>query len=90
MLTNALLITPAAAASLLTVRLPRMMLLSVLFAIASALAGLFISYHFRVSSGAAIVLACTALFGLAWLGRSVRLQRRRSAEQASLATRLPA
>ena len=53
-----------------------------------ALAGLFISYHFRVSSGAAIVLTCTALFGLAWLGRSLRLQRRRSAEQASLATRL--
>lgn len=71
-LTNALLITPAAAASLLTVRLPRMMLLSALFAIGSAVAGLFISYHFRVSSGAAIVLTCTVLFGLAWVFRAVR------------------
>ena len=71
-LTNALLITPAAAASLLTVRLPRMMLLSALFAVSAAVAGLFISYHFRVSSGAAIVLTCTALFGLAWVVRAVR------------------
>jgi manganese/iron transport system permease protein len=87
-LTNALLITPAAAASLLTVRLPRMMLLAVLFAIASALAGLFLSYHLRVSSGAAIVLTCTALFGLAWAVRALRLRRRRPAEPAGLATRL--
>ena len=87
-LTNALLITPAAAASLLTVRLPRMMLLAVLFAIASALAGLFFSYHLRVSSGAAIVLTCTALFGLAWVGRALRLRRRRAADPAGLASRL--
>ncbi len=84
-LTNALLITPAAAASLLTVRLPRMMLLAVLFAIASALAGLFFSYHLRVSSGAAIVLTCTALFGLAWFGRALHLRQRRAAEPANLA-----
>ncbi|MDQ3509584.1 MAG: metal ABC transporter permease [Actinomycetota bacterium] len=61
-LISALLITPAATASLLTKSLPRMMLLSAAFASASGLAGLYASYYLNVSSGAAIVLSCTALF----------------------------
>jgi manganese/iron transport system permease protein len=71
-LTNALLITPAAAAALLTKRLPRMMALAALMAMVSGLVGLYASYYFSVSSGAAIVLACTACFGLAWMVRAVR------------------
>ena len=66
-LTSALLVTPAAAAALLTDRLPRMMLLATLIAITSGLVGLYSSYYASVSSGAAIVLTCTACFAVAWM-----------------------
>ena len=65
-LTSALLVVPAAAASLLTNRLPRMMALACLVAVFSAIAGLLLSYHFDVASGASIVLTCIACFLLAW------------------------
>ena len=68
-LTNALLVMPVAAARLLTDRLGVMMLLACAFAVVAALAGVFASYYFSVSSGAAIVLACALLFGLAWVLR---------------------
>ena len=71
-LTNGLLVTPAAAASLLTDRLPRMMLLSSLFAVGSAVSGLYASYYSSVPSGAAIVLACSAAFALAWMIQTLR------------------
>lgn len=71
-LTSALLVTPAAAAALLTNRLPRMMLLAALIAVGSALVGLYASYYADVASGAAIVLACTACFGIAWAVHSAR------------------
>ena len=64
--------TPAAAASLVTNRLPRMMAISTLIAVASAVAGLYASYYGDVSSGAAIVLSCTACFGVAWAWRVAR------------------
>lgn len=66
-LTSALLITPAAAASLLTQRLPRMMLLAAVIAALSAYVGLWVSFQYTVSSGAAIVLTCTGFFAAAWL-----------------------
>jgi ABC-type Mn2+/Zn2+ transport system permease subunit len=68
-MTSALLITPSATASLLTTRLPRMMLIAVVVAIISSIVGLYASFYADVASGAAIVLACTVLFALAWLGR---------------------
>ena len=71
-LTSALLVTPGAAASLLTQRLERMMALGALFAVVSGLVGLYASYYFQVSSGAAIVLTCTLIFGVAWGVRAVR------------------
>lgn len=71
-LTSALLVTPAAAASLLTNRLPRMMMLAALVASLSAFGGLYASYYFSVASGAAIVLTCTLCFGAAWLIRRLR------------------
>jgi ABC-type Mn2+/Zn2+ transport system permease subunit len=58
----AMLITPAATASLLTRRLPTMMLLAALIGMVSGLAGLYLSFYLNVASGAAIVLVCTALF----------------------------
>jgi ABC-type Mn2+/Zn2+ transport system permease subunit len=71
-LISALLITPAAAASLLTKSLPRMMALSAAIAVLSGVAGLYASYHLNVSSGAAIVLSCTACFAAASVVRALR------------------
>ena len=66
-LTSALLITPAATASLLTHRLTPMMAVATLVAIGSSGAGLYASYYASVSSGAAIVLVCTLAFVVVWL-----------------------
>lgn len=71
-MTSALLITPAAAASLLTHRLWRMMGIAIVIAVASGVIGLYASFYANVSSGAAIVLACTGFFFLAWLWQALR------------------
>ncbi|RLT23050.1 MAG: metal ABC transporter permease [Chloroflexi bacterium] len=63
-LTSALLVTPAAAASLITSDLRRMMVVSALIGAGSAFVGLLLSYYFAVATGAAIVLTCTAVFGV--------------------------
>lgn len=68
----AMLVTPAAAAYLLTRRLPVMMLLAAGMAALSGVIGLYISYYASVASGAAIVLTSTAFFILAWLARNLR------------------
>jgi manganese/iron transport system permease protein len=68
----AMLVTPAATAYLLSKRLPIMMLLAVAFAVSSGIIGLYISYYLGVSSGAAIVLTCTAFFIIVWLARQLR------------------
>lgn len=60
----AMLITPAATASLLTRRLSRMMLIAVILAVFSGIAGLYLSYYLNIASGAAIVLTCTLIFAL--------------------------
>lgn len=61
----AMLVTPAATASLLTRRLPVMMVVAASVGAASAVIGLYLSYYVNVASGAAIVLMCTAFFLLA-------------------------
>jgi manganese/iron transport system permease protein len=58
----AMLVTPAATASLLTRRLPTMMLVAATIGALSAVIGLYLSYYVSVASGAAIVLVCTAFF----------------------------
>lgn len=68
----AMLVTPAATAYLLTRRMWVMMLLAVLIACFSGLVGLYLSFYVNVASGAAIVLTCTALFGLVWGGQALR------------------
>jgi ABC-type Mn2+/Zn2+ transport system permease subunit len=73
-LTNAVLIIPATSAALLTDRLIYMMLLAAGMAVASSVVGLYGSYYWNVSSGAAIVLTCTACFGGA---RGIRLWQQR-------------
>jgi ABC-type Mn2+/Zn2+ transport system permease subunit len=74
-LTSAMLVTPAAAAALVTNRLPRMMFIASLIAIASGVAGLYISFYQNVSSGAAIVLMCTLFFGVAWIVRILKTRK---------------
>jgi len=63
----ALLVTPAAAASLLVKRLPGIMVLGALFTLIAVVAGFYTSYYFNLPSGAAIVLALTSIFALVFL-----------------------
>lgn len=65
-LTGALLITPAAAASLLTNSLPCMMVIASAIAVVSGIVGIYASYYLDVASGPAIVLTCTIIFGVSW------------------------
>ena len=61
----AMLVTPAAAASLLTRRLPVMMAVGAAIGAASAIVGLYLSYYTNLPSGPAIVLTATAIFFVA-------------------------
>ena len=72
----AMLVTPAATASLLTNRLPKMMVIASVIAGGSGLVGLFLSYYLSIASGAAIVLTCTMIFAVTWIVKS--LHRRQS------------
>ncbi|MBA4157206.1 MAG: metal ABC transporter permease [Gemmatimonadetes bacterium] len=80
----AMLITPASTAYLLTDRFGRMLGISAGIGVLSSVAGLYGSYYWNVSSGAAIVLVATALFFVALLfspqrGLVIRWFRTRSA-----------
>jgi manganese/iron transport system permease protein len=61
----AMLVTPAATAQMLSVRFARMMLLAAAIGIASAVAGLYLSFWLDAASGATIVLVQTGLFVVA-------------------------
>ena len=76
----AMLVTPAAAAYLLTKRLPVMMILAAVIASASGVIGLYLSYYVNVASGPAIVLIASLFFVLAWLYKSVRTRKSLSKE----------
>lgn len=71
----AMLITPAAAAYLLTKRLPIMMILAAIIASASGVVGLYFSYYVNVASGPAIVLVATGFFVIAWGYSKLRTRR---------------
>lgn len=66
-LVTAMLVTPAATASLLTRRLPSMMAISAAMGALSAIIGLFMSFHVNIASGAAVVMTATFLFMAAYL-----------------------
>lgn len=70
----AMLVTPAAAAFLLTRRLLPMMGLAAVFACLSGMIGLYLSYYFSLASGAAIVLTSTLIFALAWGIKNLRFR----------------
>jgi ABC-type Mn2+/Zn2+ transport system permease subunit len=86
-LTSALLVTPAATASLLTDRFPRMMLIAAVVSIGASVIGLYLSYYLQASSGAAIVLTCTGIFVVTWAMHTVRNRLRRRSSAADVALR---
>jgi manganese/iron transport system permease protein len=63
----AMLVTPAATATLLTRRLWQGMLVSAAIGAFSAVTGLYLSYYFNIVSGSAIVLTATIIFLLVFL-----------------------
>jgi manganese/iron transport system permease protein len=71
----AMLITPAAAAYLLTKRLQSMMMVAALIASVSGVVGLYLSYYLSIASGAAIVLTCTTVFSAIWAGQAILSKR---------------
>lgn len=68
----ALLVTPAATASLLAKRMQVIIGLGTAISMGAAIVGLYASYYLNVASGAAIVLALTAAFGIAFVVGRVR------------------
>jgi manganese/iron transport system permease protein len=78
----AMLVTPAAAAYLLTKRLPIMMVLAAAIASISGVIGLYLSYYINVASGPAIVLVATLIFLIAWVIKSLRRKRNISVHAA--------
>lgn len=63
----AMLVTPAATASLLAKRLLPMMVIGATIGVISAVGGLYVSYYVNIASGAAIVLFATAIFVVVFL-----------------------
>lgn len=63
----AVLVTPAAAASLLTRRLPTMMVVAAIIGAVSGVAGLYASFYLNIASGPAVVLVATAIFAVVFL-----------------------
>jgi manganese/iron transport system permease protein len=66
-LVAAMLVTPGAAAYLLTRRLTSMMIVAALIGAVSSVVGLYLSFYLSVASGAAVVLTATTIFLLAFL-----------------------
>jgi manganese/iron transport system permease protein len=68
----AMLVTPAATASLLTRRLPSMMALAAFLAASAGIIGLYLSYYLSIASGAAIVLTATLFFVIAFTWKRIK------------------
>ena len=63
-----MLITPAAAASLIAKRFPQVILFGIGFGIISAVSGLYISYYLNLPSGPSIAMASAVIFGICFIG----------------------
>jgi ABC-type Mn2+/Zn2+ transport system permease subunit len=73
----AMLVTPAATATLLVRRFPLVMLVGAIQGVLGVVAGLYLSFYLNIASGATIVLVLTSMFFLALVlaPRSARLRR---------------
>jgi len=71
-MTTALMVTPAATASLVTRQLRGMFIWSAVLSVLSNCVGLYASFYLSISSGGAIVLACTILFGAVFIVTRLR------------------
>jgi manganese/iron transport system permease protein len=81
----AMLVTPAATATLLVRRFALVMLLGALQGVIGAVAGLYLSFYLNIASGATIVLVLTGMFALALLlAPWLRRPRRRVASSPAL------
>ena len=78
----AILVTPAAAASFITHRLPTMMAVSALIGVVSGVTGVYAGYYLNIASGPAVVLAATLIF-LVVLALSALRRRSPAAEGAA-------
>ena len=76
-----MLITPAATALLLVRNFSRAIVASVFFGVASAVVGLYLSWHFNLPSGPLMALTAIGFFGVAiiYQGQATRVLRRRAA-----------
>lgn len=63
----AMLVTPAATASLLTRRLPAMMAVAAAIGAGSGVIGLFLSFYLNIASGPTVVLVASLIFVIAFL-----------------------
>ena len=70
-----MLITPAAAASLISKRFSRVISVGILFGVISAVVGLYLSYYFDLPSGPSIALVSTIIFSLSFLFMKVSSSR---------------
>lgn len=71
----AMLVTPAATARLVAQDLRTLVVVALLVAVGSSVAGIWLSYYVNAASGGTIVLVATALFGVVWTVRSVARSR---------------
>lgn len=71
----AMLVTPAATARLVARDLPTLLAVSLVVAVGSAIAGIWVSYFANAASGGTIVLVATTLFGVVWVARGVARSR---------------
>lgn len=80
----AMLVTPAAAASFVTRRLPSMMLVSAAIGVFSGVTGVYASYYLNVASGPAVVLVATLTFLIVLALTAARSRRTAAGEPAVL------
>jgi manganese/iron transport system permease protein len=72
----AMLVTPAATATLLVRRFPMVMLVGAIQGVIGTIAGLYLSFYLNIASGATIVLVLTSMFILALFFSPLRSRRR--------------
>ena len=83
-------ITPAAAAQLLTRRLPTMMAVAAAIGVLSNVIGLYLSFYLNIASGPAMVLTATGIFLLVFIFAPERgVLWRRLARRQTAATPAP-